>query len=269
MKKTLFFALALATLGVLPFCTKDPVPNGNDIVQTNDTIPQTNDTIPQTNDTIPVVSNTIVFGQTDGMRIKTYESHSSMHLSLDLNENGWADLEFISENVGSAGLGHDIVTTLKCKHEKVVLLGDVIQQERYLHTDSTFYTQDSVHWTIGVNLRYTCDHISETDSLLSITEKLSNIDHSSGDSFGPDDSFMKTEVYLKNWSYQYPGGYETIGDTTYYWMIYQNNDCDYFPMDEEKYIGFKIIQGDRERLGWIKFILHYDCVELIETAIQQ
>ena len=80
MKKTLLFALALATLGVLPFCTKDPVPNGNDNVQTNDTIPQTNDTI-------PIVSNTIVFGQTDGMIIKTYENHSYMNLSLDLNEN--------------------------------------------------------------------------------------------------------------------------------------------------------------------------------------
>lgn len=262
MKKTLLFALVLATIGVLPFCTKDPVPNGNDNGQTNDTIPQTNDTI-------PIVSNTIVFGQTDGMIIKTYENHSSMNLSLDLNEDGWTDLKFISEDVGSAGLGHDIVTTLKCYHEKVLLLGDIIQQERYLHTDSTFYTEDSIHWTILVNLRYTCNSTSETDSLLSITEKLSNLDHNSGDSFGPDDSFMKTQVFLKNRSYKYPGGSETIGDITYWWMVYENNDCDYFPLDEEKYIGFKIIEGERERLGWIKFILHYDCVELIETAIQQ
>lgn len=239
----------------MPSCTKDPTPNGNDDVQTNDTI--------------PVAGNAIVFGQTEGMQIRTYANNTSMHLSLDLNGNGWKDLEFISEDVGSAGLGHEIVTTLKCNYEKVALLGDVIQQERFLHTDSTFYTEDSVHWTIGVNLRYTCDPTSETDSLLSITEKLSNLHHNSGDSFGLDDSFMKTEVYLKNRSYQYPGGYETIGDITYYWMIYENNDCDYFPLEEEKYIGFKITEGERERLGWIKIILHHNCVELIETAIQQ
>lgn len=262
MRKTLVFSLLLVLFSVLLSCTKDPTQIGNDNNQTNDTIPQTNDTI-------PVVSNAIVFGQTDGMQIKTYENNTSMHLSLDLNENGRNDLEFISEDVGSAGVGHAIVTKLKCNHEKVVLLGDIIQQERYLHIDSTFYTEDSIHWTIVVNLRYTCNQIAETDSLVSITEKLSNIDHSSNDSFVSDDSFMNTEVYLKNRSYQYSGGYENTGDITYYWMIYQNNDCDYFPMDEEKYIGFKIIERERERLGWVKIILHYDCVELIETAIQQ
>lgn len=262
MKKTLLFALALATLGVLPFCTKDPVPNGNDNVQTNDTIPQTNDTI-------PIVSNTIVFGQTDGMIIKTYENHSSMNLSLDLNEDGWTDLKFISEDVGSAGLGHDIVTTLKCHHEKVLLLGDIIQQEQYLHIDSTFHSEDSIWWVVGVSYIYTCEQMDEMDSIVNTSERLSLYANDAGDTFGFDDSFNSTDITLKNRSYHYPGGTANGDHMLIHYEYYYPNDCDYFPMNEEKYIGFKIIEGERERLGWIKFILHYDCVELIETAIQQ
>jgi hypothetical protein len=39
-------------------------------------------------------------------------------------------------------------------------------------------------------------------------------------------------------------------------------------MDEVKYIGFKITENDKSRLGWMKIILHHDFVELLETAIQ-
>ena len=269
MRKTFLFALALVTMFVLPFCTKDPVPNGNDIVQPNDTIPQPNDTIPQTNDTIPVVNNGIVFGQVDGMIIKTYENHTSMHLSLDLNEDGRTDLVFISEDVGSAGLGHEYVTTLNCDHEKIAILGDIIQQEQFLHIDSTFHTEDSIWWVVGVSYIYTCEQIDETDSIVNSTEKLSLYANDAGDTFGFANGFKSTETILKNRSYYYSGGTSNGDHMLIHYEYYYKNDCDYFPMDEEKYIGFKIVEGESARLGWIKIILHNDCVELIETAIQQ
>ena len=51
-------------------------------------------------------------------------------------------------------------------------------------------------------------------------------------------------------------------------------DCWNFPIDEEKYIGFKVYSGGEYRLGWIKIKLHIWSnrvvdTELIETAIQK
>ena len=52
-----------------------------------------------------------------------------------------------------------------------------------------------------------------------------------------------------------------------------NDDCDYFPMDKEQYIGFKFTIDGRDHLGWMKIILeerqgdYY--VRPIESAIQK
>ena len=47
------------------------------------------------------------------------------------------------------------------------------------------------------------------------------------------------------------------------------SDNEYFPINEVKYIGFKLTDNDKNRLGWMKVILHHDHVELLETAIQK
>lgn len=221
--------------------------------------------------------NRVVFGNGERMTVTSYDStflpiqygHFSWGNAVDLNSDGAVDIQFHSEDIGSPGIGHDIVTKLNCLNENVALLGDIINQENYFHIDTSSYMEDSVCWVIVVTKIYTCEQIAETDSVVSATEKLTNTDHNSSDSFGLNDSFMTTNVILKNRSYYYPIGDETIGDVTYHYMIHYKNDCDYFPMDEEKYIGFKITENNKSRLGWMKLILHHDYVELLETAIQK
>lgn len=247
MKKLSLFAMTLLVIASIASCKKDTT-NGK-----------------------------VVFGDSKGMSVTSYDStflpeqygHFSWGNTVDLDGDGQNDVQFRSEDIGSAGLGHDIVTTLNCLNENVAFLGDVINQEKYLHIDSTLHTEDSIWWVIGVYKTYTCEQIAETDSVVSSTEKLTNVDHSFGDSYGLDDSFTNTNVVLKNRSYEYPSGDETIGNVTYYYMIINKNDCDFFPMDEEKYIGFKITENNKSRLGWMKVILHHDHVELLETAIQK
>ena len=247
MKKLSLFAMALLLVVGISSCKKD------------------------------TIKGKVVFGNTHEMSVTSYDStfypeqygHFSWGNTIDLNGDGQNDIQFRSEDIGSAGTGHDIVTELKCLNENVALLGDIINQKTYYHIDSTLHTEDSVGWAIVVSKTYTCEQITETDPVISTTEKLTNIDHNFGDSYGLDDSFMKTDVILKNRTYNYPGGDETIGNVTYHYMIHEKNDCDYFPMDEEKYIGFKIIENNKSRLGWMKVILHYDYVELLETAIQK
>ena len=76
-------------------------------------------------------------------------------------------------------------------------------------------------------------------------QKFSLLANNANDSFGYDDAFMCTNVKLRE------------------------NDNYYFPKDETKYIGFKLTENDKSRLGWMKVILHHDYVELLETAIQK
>ena len=76
-------------------------------------------------------------------------------------------------------------------------------------------------------------------------QRFSLLANNANDSFGNDNTFMCTNVTLLR------------------------SDNEYFPMNEAKYIGFKIIENDKSRLGWMKVILHHDYVELLETAIQK
>ena len=247
MKKLSLFAMALLLVASIASCKKDTT-NGK-----------------------------VVFGNSKGMSVTSYDStfhpeqygHFSWGNSVDLNGDGQNDVQFRSENIGSAGLGHDIVTTLNCLNENIAFLGDVINQEKYLHIDSTLHTEDSIWWVIGVYQTYTCERMAETDSIVDSTEKLSLYANNINDSFGFDGTFMSTDVVLKDRAYTYPCEPEE-GDhfITHYQISYENN-CNMFPMDEVKYIGFKMTGDSNSRLGWMKVILHNDHVELLETAIQK
>ena len=76
-------------------------------------------------------------------------------------------------------------------------------------------------------------------------QRFSLLANNANDSFGNDNTFMCTNVTLLR------------------------SDNEYFPMNETKYIGFKLTENDQSRLGWMKVILHHDYVELLETAIQK
>lgn len=78
-----------------------------------------------------------------------------------------------------------------------------------------------------------------------IDNEFSLLANDTNDSFDNDNIFMCTNVTL----------------------LYK--DSSFFPMNEAKYIGFKLTEDDKSRLGWMKVILHHDYVELLETAIQK
>lgn len=247
MKKTLPFILALAAICIMQSCKKDSV------------------------------QDKFVFGNIKGMAVTSYENsplveqygHNSWGYFLDLNNDGQDDVQFHSQVIGSPGVGQDIVTELIC-HENIALLGDIIDQQKFLHIDTVgCSTDDSIHWDIYINFTITCNQIAETDSIVSTNEKFSLYANHAGDSFETVNTFISTNVTLKNRPYYYPAGDETFGTIVYHHMHDAKDDCDAFPMDEETFIGFKITKNGRSRLGWMKVILHHDHVELLETAIQK
>lgn len=276
MKKSLFIAFALAAICLMASCKKEPTPN---VI-------------------VPDLSK-VVFGQTDGMIVTTFDS-TAMHqgndyewsYSIDLNGDNIKDIKLESVDWGSTGLGHQMVTILNCTSENVAILGEVFDLNTYLHseTSSHYYSDptypqfDSIFW-INIKKTYTCEKIAEDDSLYSSKEAFTPRAGNAGEAFTKDDVFKntlelcgghicETQIILKNRDYYYPSepeGWGTDTITNYVWV--ELNSCHDFPLVEEKYIGFKVTGNDRERLGWMKIIIeerygdYY--VRLFETAIQE
>ena len=246
MKKTALFALALAAICIISSCEKDPV------------------------------NDKVVFGSSNGMSVMSYEdvplvqqySHTSWGYAIDLNGDGKDDVQFHSRVIYSEGGGQDICTELYC-FDGIALLGDIVNQEQYLHIDSVFHTEDSIWWVVDITKTFSCERIAETDSVLDATEKFSLYANNANDSFDIDNTFISDYVILKSAYPTYSAESESGDHILYQYLIKNENNCDVFPMEEVKYIGFRIANKNKTCLGWMKVILHHDHVELLETAIQK
>ena len=109
--------------------------------------------------------------------------------------------------------------------------------------DVQFYSTSEI---LGGGILTKLHRLKNTALLGELTDqKFSLFAYNANDCFGNDDTFMCTNIILRE------------------------NDNYYFPKDETKYIGFKLTENDKSRLGWMKVILHHDYVELLETAIQK
>lgn len=249
MKKSLLIVLALASICLMPSCKK--------------------------------YASEIAFGDTAGMRVKTYDStdlkysygENEKYYDIDLNKDGWADIKLTSRCVMSVFLGNPVVSYIKCENEDVALLGDIIMQEHYVHSDTTVTQHEEVTFQT-ITKTHTCEKVDNTDIIEETEEKLSLRAANAGESFGLEDSFLSTEVALNGYSYGFCDSPQEIS-TNYFSQVCNNynNDCDYFPVNKEQYVGFKFNKNGRDHLGWIKIILEESqgnyYVRPIESAVQR
>ena len=251
MKKALFLALALAAICIMPSCKK--------------------------------YASEIAFGETRGMRIMTYDSTDLLtshtfapytdYYDIDLNNDGREDLQLISIYAGSPAVGHSEVSYIKCIDENVALLGDIILLEHYVHYDTIEQQNDDVTYVTKMET-HTCERIDDLDSIENSEEKLSLRDANAGETFGLENDFMNTDVTLKDFSYYLSYLEEfspnLIAESAY---VYDNESCNSFPLNTERYIGFKYTINGRDHLGWMKIILELRdgdyYVKPIEAAIQK
>ena len=292
MKKQLSIMIALAVLaiGIITSCKKDPIPNNNEQnnEQPSDTIPSGNDTIPNGNDTIPIGNDTIPngvidgirFGDTTGMIVNPYNTvmeydESWIPILLDLDGNGTNDIRIETYYDGPLAIGQFQELTLHCINAQIH--GQTVEKESYSHRDTTITSYNG--WTqIVSNYTYsTCGKIDENDPT-----STSNVFEITANDFNEhlclEDNFQfKNSTFLFREDIKYtlmdePNEEEQIVTGSHVHHIY---DCWNFPTDEEKYIGFKLTQNGKSRLGWLKIKLHPAWgnsvvdTELIETAIQR
>jgi len=166
-------------------------------------------------------------------------------------------------------------------NDHIAWFGETIIQELYYHADSSSvyyvdpdYPQFDSICVIHIDKIYTCERIAETDSVISATEKFAIFAKSQGDELKTSDYFETSDVVLRNRGYTISNEPTGWGTDTLIHVTYQHrNNCHYFPLQEEKYIGFKYTDSENtEHLGWLKTIIHYYYdygAMLLETAMQE
>lgn len=248
MKKTIPFLLIVWLTGLLVSCHKEP-------------------------------EASITFGNTKGMRIENYDTLVGLGktMVLDVDADGTDDLKLVSYFDGPLSIGEKQTLHLDCLNENVALLGDLLEAERYTHYDTIIDFNEHLFSDRPIVLYYTkhniCEKISENDEVhisIQFTLSANNVN----DPFSIDNHFESQRINL--FKENLVGGpndniYES-NDTLYVWNSDYYFDCDNFPTNTEKYIGFKITKDGKPRLGWLKLNLIGDetvNVHLIETAIQE
>ena len=244
MKKTLLFALALVAVCMMSSCNKE--------------------------------RTGITFGDYTGMIVTPYDTVSMLSTIpgkwvylVDLNGDGKNNIRLYTDlsTAPATSAIHcidDDLTQIVCKK---------VEKQRYLHCDTTYrQTGDTTHVTI--TKIYTFHKINEAD----IVEHLETI--SIPQAYDDGDLFILNKNSFPEFVTLYMQATESIYTAyaadpykqTHYHTVYKN-DYDRFPLDEEKYIGFRFTDADRFRYGWMKIKLYNNegnyFVKLLETAIQE
>lgn len=239
MKKNLLLALAFAAICIMPSCRK------------------------------AIATRGIAFGDCSKMELTAYDSIFEIgnQYDIDLDGDGNTDILLSITHPGSAGLGHWMKASVESM-ANVGLLGETINQEKYIHFDTTYsLSYDGNVVIANLERYYTCNKMAENDSLYKTEESFILSAHSEGDVFHLDDTYADAKTTIFEGSYSVPMGYdeEPINDTTRFWTHHYLNDCENFSLDTPCYIGVKV----KGCLGWIKVNVHQNYVELLETAIQK
>lgn len=248
MKRLVLFAMALAAVCVMPSCNKE--------------------------------RTGITFGDYTGMIVTPYDTVSAQHTItdfsdqwgylVDLNGDGKNDIQLYT-SVTPFGVS---VSAIDCiNDDETQIICKEVEKKRYLHSDTTYWqTGDTSHVTI--TKIYTFHKIDEAD----IVEHLETISipqaYNDGDLFILNKNSFPESVtlYMHATESNYTAYTADPYKQTHYHTVYKN-DYDRFPLDEEKYIGFRFTDADRFRYGWMKIKLYNNegnyFVKLLETAIQE
>lgn len=179
---------------------------------------------------------------------------------LDVDNDGTDDLRFRVHASYSLGAGASSITSVRCLHNGVLV-------RSFLVNDTVFFHADTLGNTIH---RYeTCSRIDGTDTVMSVLldeAKITVLDSLSDLDIA--DEFHLDSIPFYRTSYtSVPAG----GNPPYSQQTTFDRDCYLFPLNTERYIGFRVDdQNGGMRVGWIKLIhMNLSHIRIMEVAIQQ
>jgi hypothetical protein len=109
--------------------------------------------------------------------------------------------------------------------------------------------------------------LNPLDSILSFHQHL--IQLKSGDTIAKKSNFLSNTQLIIDVKFSFPPSIYTKNDTTFYYFSSEDYSCYNFSNSEPVYIGYKIIDNNIEKLGWIKIDMSFGNLILIESAIQK
>ena len=228
------------------------------------------------NDDPYIRSSTVEIGDYTNMLRHIYDSviicqGFSATIDLDMDNDKISDIRLISRIWGSTGLGHHPRSEVYCLTENVSISG-------YYTSDTTFFSFDQSSYigsdsTVHIDeyYRYSCHKISDHDTIVNIeSNSFKVLAKKQNDKINLQDVFKTASIILSDESYSLPPYTIYKQDTVIRKFEFIGNDCNTFPLNDVKFLGIRIMNGNEIKYGWIKLsIIDKNRIVVFETAIQK
>lgn len=214
--------------------------------------------------TDPIDTSKITFGNTEGMDVVRLDS-------IYLTNHQWAGYYYL-ENIDfdGDGLGDNIIkfeiiagAWVGSGSQNVAILGEFFEKETFIHNDTSYNSHDGIVEAICSEIYSNCGQIAtynsvQTSQVLKVTANDEGAQMSVNDNFEYASIFYNdAEIFQGD---LFSESYYNSNDTVYRYTFRFINHCSDFATGKPEYIGFKVTENDRTRLGWVK-------VELIPTDL--
>lgn len=229
--------------------------------------------------TDPIDTSKITFGNTEGMDVVRLDS-------IYLTNNQWAGYYYF-ENIDfdGDGLGDNIIkfeiiagAWVGSGSQNVGILGEFFEKETFIHNDTSYHSHDGIVEAICSEIYSNCGQIATYDSVQT-SQVLKVTANDEGAQMSVNDNFEYASIFYNDAEIfggdYFSESYYYSNDTVYQYTFRYINHCSAFATGKPEYIGFKVTENDRTRLGWVKVELipsdlpddYY--FKIIEAAIQK
>lgn len=227
------------------------------------------------------IGDTITIGDTTNMFVTLFNDTffpacmgCANSFPFDVDNNGMNDLSFHVWAGSSPGCGSTYYSSLCCLNANSLFNGYFTNDTFFLHqTISVSYdTVPPILVYVNINNTYTFHSISNTDSILNFyPNTLKFLPLISGDNLIANQTYKTDSLTL---NYQPCSSWpqtHVSNDTMYYTQQYYLADQYVFPINQQYYLGFKLItNSSKSKLGWIRIkALGKSSAVLYESAIQK
>lgn len=216
------------------------------------------------NTTDPIDTSKITFGNTEGMDVVRLDS-------IYLTNHQWAgyyyleNIDFDGDGLGDNIIKFEIITGawVGSGSQNVAILGEFFEKETFIHNDTSYNSHDGIVEAICSEIYSNCGQIATYDSVQT-SQVLKVTANDEGAQMSVNDNFEYASIFYNDAEiFQgdlFSESYYNSSDTVYRYTFRFINHCSDFATGKPEYIGFKVTENDRTRLGWVK-------VELIPTDL--
>ena len=228
----------------------------------------------------PIDTSKITFGNTEGMNVVTLDSiylTNHTYAGYYYTEN----IDFDGDGMGDNIIGFEIIAGawVGCGSHNVGILGESFEKKTFIHNDTSYYSHDGIVEATFSEIYSNCGQIADNDSVLMTSQALKVTANDAGAQMSVNDNFGYASIFYNDAEiFQgdlFSETYLYSNDTVYYYPFRYINHCSVFATGKPEYIGFKVTENDRTRLGWVKVELIPSDIpddyyfKIIEAAIQK